>query len=157
MFDNYNQKPSFNYDFVFKAIKGVFYNSAYTQMSFVKKEYFDFMLNFCVKKVSQVLGVIPDEGYLSLKYNYYNFDDVKCIIVELPKPITSECECNYFALVMNSDGRLVMFTSEYYEFSNEFCFCKELRDSRMSYDVITNELDDFINAVKKYSLLEFNE
>jgi hypothetical protein len=141
---------SFNYQFIFYALKAVYLGSNGIESFYNNEIIIKKLMEFCCKTVVENKKLRLDSRYLSLKYyKTKGTDGSRAIVIEFPKPIEVECECNYVALYESSNN-ISIYTSEYYSTDNKFQLCKTLDDgSRFSYSTVTNTLKDFLVAIKQ--------
>ena len=142
---------SFNYQFVFKAVKLFFFKTNFDELYLNDSKTQNF-LKYCADYVVMVLKVRRDERFFNLKYYYANNSaGDRSIIVEFKGPWTVETECNFIALHKDHNGEMCIYTSEYYVSAQKFELCQEKPDIRynLSGNGIITDLQSFTKAIKQ--------
>ena len=140
---------SFNYRFVFWAVKRSFFEMNFDKL-YGNKNNTRAYLNGCADYVVSNCGLRKDVKFYNLKFYYAsNSSGDKSIVVEFPGPWTVETECNYIALHKTQSGEISFYTSEYYENKKEFKLCQEELDKRINWGIKTQSLNEFLEAIKQ--------
>ena len=126
-----NAIQSFNYQYFFVVLKTLFFEHNLFELC-TDDETTSEVLSACAK-------IVAEEKVRALL-------TLGTVEYEFPFPI--ETECNFAALVKDSNGEKFMYTSEFYEWSGCFKLCETNSDGdRFSYSYITNTLEEFLDAI----------
>lgn len=141
---------SFNYQFCFLGLKGIYFYSQYDFSTLCgSHKSIEFLLTKAIEAVIKHKHLPFDESFGKLSYQYKFINDQPTVLIILPKKEYIECECNFILLTEDKNKEKVIYTSEYYAMDNEFKLCEVRKDSRGSLSYITNTKEEFINAVSE--------
>ena len=139
---------SFNYQFCFLGLKGIYLYSQYDFPTLcANHKLVEFLLTKAIEAVIRHKHLPFDESFEKLCYQYKLINNQPAVLIILPEKEYIECECNFILLTENKNKEKVIYTSEYYALDNEFKLCEVKKDYRGSLSYITNTEEDFINAI----------
>ena len=141
-------RGSFNYQFVFTAIKGSFFMVDFDMLYKNDKATVAY-LNSCADAVCS-MGIARDEKFYRLKYYFAKGEkSTRSIIIEFEGPWTCETECKFIALIKGKESKCI-YTAEYYSDYNYFGLCVEFDDgTRQAIPMEVTNLKSFLELINQ--------
>ena len=140
-----NLDISFNYQFVFLALKRVCFSNKMDLASFYGHKESVQSLLF---EIAKTLGRKIPNGYEKLNVAFEKNDEKLAIVIELPDP-KQECDCNYVGLAQKTNGNKEFYTNELFEFTQTYQLCMSTLDAHFVYALKPQNLQEFAQAMLK--------
>lgn len=108
------------------------------------------LLMLCFAGIESKTKIKVPVEYFNLPLYFEENENNKAIIIEVPvTPL--ECESNMVGIVLNKNGKLAYYTSEYYSDSNSYGLCMVTNDMRFSLASKPANVEEFKNSILKFN------
>lgn len=142
---------SSNYLFCFTRLKNLFlskdleFDQFYNDEEQVRK-----LIVTILWTSEKYMGISMPAEYVLMPVYFKENDNYKAIIFALPDA-SRECDCNYVAIRSDSEGKLLLITSELYVFTKSFGLCVSTLKAHYALNYQPKSLDEFVDLTLSIS------